>query len=178
MARIDHNVEEFDCRYCNSQDQYKMRPDDFSPDKLIRNLRCSTFCLPSSAHSLKNENKLSMEISCQLFWNKQYKLLNNYVKLTWERIGGVSTRTKIEGLSYAIVGSPRSMMTSNPHENHTSCKVLPNSGNQNGLRSQNCTDLLQNPYHDGSLGEFSLFPYFHGLQNPSSPRHSVLQSMG
>ena len=67
VARIDHNVEEFDCRYCNSQDQYKMRPDDFSPDKLIRSLRCSRFCLPSSAHSLKNENKLSMETSCQLF---------------------------------------------------------------------------------------------------------------
>ena len=67
VARIDHNVEEFDCRHCNSQDQYKMRPDDFSPDKLIRSLRCSRFCLPSSAHSLKNENKLLMEISCQLF---------------------------------------------------------------------------------------------------------------
>ena len=67
MARIDHNVEEFDCRYCNSQDQYKIRPDDFSPDKLIRSHRCSGFCLPSSAHSLKNENKLSMEISCQLY---------------------------------------------------------------------------------------------------------------
>ena len=25
VAHIDHNVEEFDCRYCNSQDQYKMR---------------------------------------------------------------------------------------------------------------------------------------------------------
>ena len=61
MARIDHNVEEFDCRYCNSQDQYNMRPDDFSPDKLIRSLWCGRFCLPSSAHSLKNENKLSME---------------------------------------------------------------------------------------------------------------------
>ena len=83
MARIDHNVEEFDCRHCNSQDQYKMRSDDFSPYKLIRSHRCSGFCLPSSAHSLKNENKMSMEIRCQLFWNKQYKLLNNYVKLTW-----------------------------------------------------------------------------------------------
>ena len=61
VARIDHNVEEFDCRHCNSQDQYKMRPDDFSSDKLVRSLRCSRFCLPSSAHSLKNENKLSME---------------------------------------------------------------------------------------------------------------------
>ena len=68
VARIDHNVEEFDCRLCNSQDQYKMRPDDFfSPYKLIRSHRCSGFCLPSSAHSLKNENKLSMEIRCQLF---------------------------------------------------------------------------------------------------------------
>ena len=67
MARIDHNVEEFDCRDCNSQYQYKIRPDDFSPDKLIRSHRCSGFCLSSSAHSLKNENKLSMEISCQLF---------------------------------------------------------------------------------------------------------------
>ena len=67
VARIDHNVEEFDCRYCNSQDQYKMRSDDFSPYKLIWSHRCSGFCLPSSAHSLKNENKLSMEISCQLF---------------------------------------------------------------------------------------------------------------
>ena len=57
----------------------------FSPDKLIRSHRCSGFCLPSSAHCLKNENKLSMEIRCQLFWNKQYKLLNNYVKLTWRK---------------------------------------------------------------------------------------------
>ena len=31
----------------------------------------SGFCLPSSAQSLKNQNKLSMEISCQLF------LINN-----------------------------------------------------------------------------------------------------
>ena len=61
VARTDHNVEEFDNRYCNSQDQYKMRPDDFSPDKLTQSHRCSRFCLPSSAHSLKNENKLSME---------------------------------------------------------------------------------------------------------------------
>ena len=79
MARIDHNVEEFDCRYCNSQDQYKIRPDDFSPDKLIQSHQCSGFCLPSSAHSLKNDNKLSMEISCQLFLNEQYKLVNNSV---------------------------------------------------------------------------------------------------
>ena len=61
VARIDHNVEEFYNRYYNSKDQYKMRPDDFSPDKLVRSLRCSRFCIPSSAHSLKNENKLSME---------------------------------------------------------------------------------------------------------------------
>ena len=26
VARIDHNVEEFDCRYCNSQYQYKIWP--------------------------------------------------------------------------------------------------------------------------------------------------------
>ena len=68
-------------------------------------------------------------------------------------------------------------------DNHTLikpyiCKVLPNFGNQNGLRSKNCTDLLQNRYHDGSLGVFSLFENFHGLQNPSSPRHSVLHGMG
>ena len=67
VARIDHNVEEFDCRYCNSQDKYKMRSDDFSPYKLIQSHQCSGFCLPSSAHYLKNQNKLSMEISCQLF---------------------------------------------------------------------------------------------------------------
>ena len=67
MARIDHNVEEFDCRYCNSQDQYKMRSDDFSPDKLTQSHLYSRFCLPSSAHSLINENKLSMEISYQVF---------------------------------------------------------------------------------------------------------------
>ena len=59
MAHIDHNVEEFDYRYCNSKDQYKTRSDDFSLDKLILSHRCSRFCLPSSAHSLKNENKLS-----------------------------------------------------------------------------------------------------------------------
>ena len=67
MARIHHNLEEFDNSYCNSQEEYKMRSDDFSPYKLIRGHRCSEFCLPFSAHSLKNENKLSMEISCQLF---------------------------------------------------------------------------------------------------------------
>ena len=82
VARIHHNLE-FDNRYCNSYRKYKMRSDDFTPYKLIQSHRCSGFCLPSSAHSLKNENKLSMEISCQLFLNKQYKLLNNYVKLTW-----------------------------------------------------------------------------------------------
>ena len=68
VARIDHNVEEFDCRYCSSQCQYKIHPDDFSPCKLlIQSHRCSGFCLPSSAHSLNNKNKLSMEIRCQLF---------------------------------------------------------------------------------------------------------------
>ena len=67
MARIHHNLEEFDNRYCNSQEKYNKQPDDFSPYKLIRSHQCSGFCLPSSAHSLKNENKLSMEISCQLF---------------------------------------------------------------------------------------------------------------
>ena len=34
VARIDHNVEEFYNIYCNSQDHYKMQPDEFSPDKL------------------------------------------------------------------------------------------------------------------------------------------------
>src|SRR4051812_1757096 len=67
VARIDHNVEEFDCRYCNSQDHYKIQPDDFSPCKLTQSHRCSKFYLPSSAHSLILQNKLSMEISCQLF---------------------------------------------------------------------------------------------------------------
>ena len=79
MARIHHNLEDFNKKHCNSQFQYNMRPNDFSIDKLTQRHRCSWFCLPSSAHSLKNENKLSMEISCQLFWNKQYKLHNNYV---------------------------------------------------------------------------------------------------
>ena len=59
MARIDHNLEEYDNRYCNSQVQYKMRSDDFCPDKLIQSHRCSGFSLPSSAHCLKNENKVS-----------------------------------------------------------------------------------------------------------------------
>ena len=67
VARIDHNLVEYDNRYSNSQGQYKMRSDDFSPDKLIRSHRCSRFCLPSSAHCLKNENNLLMEISYQLF---------------------------------------------------------------------------------------------------------------
>ena len=67
MARIHHNLEEFDNSYCNPQEEYKMRSDDFSPGKLILSHRCSRFYLPSSAHSLKNENKLSTEISCQLF---------------------------------------------------------------------------------------------------------------
>ena len=67
VARIHHNLEEFDNRYCNSQDKYNKRSDDFSPYKLIRSHQCSWFCLPSSAHSLKNENKLLMKISCQLF---------------------------------------------------------------------------------------------------------------
>ena len=79
MARIDHNVEEFSNRYCNSQDQYKMRPVGFSPDKLTQSNRCSRFYLPCSAHCLNNESKLSMEIRCQLFLNEQYKLVNNYV---------------------------------------------------------------------------------------------------
>ena len=86
MARIDHNVEECYSRYCNSQVRYKMRSDDFSPDKLTQSHWFSRFCLPSSAHCLKNENKLSMEISCQLFWNKQYKLLNNYVWRTHKAV--------------------------------------------------------------------------------------------
>ena len=56
-------------------------------------------------------------------------------------------------------------------DNHTLIKTI-YFGNQNGLHSENCTDLLQNRYHDGSLGVFSLFENFHGFQNPSSPRHS------
>src|SRR3954465_13197290 len=67
VARIDHNVEEFDCRYCNSQYHYKIQPDEFSPCNLTQSHRCSKFYLPSSAHSLILQNKLSMEISCQLF---------------------------------------------------------------------------------------------------------------
>ena len=57
-------------------------------------------------------------------------------------------------------------------DNHTLIKTI-YFGNQNGLRSENCTDLLRSPHRDESLGEFSLFQKFHGLQNPSSPRHSV-----
>ena len=68
MARIHHNLEEFDNRYCNSQDKYNKRSDDFSPYKLIVLHHCSSrFCLQSSVHFLKNENKLSMEISCEIF---------------------------------------------------------------------------------------------------------------
>ena len=67
MARIHHNLEEFDNRYCKSQEKYNKQSDDFSPYKLIRSHQCSGFCLPSSAHSLKIQNKLSMEMSCQLF---------------------------------------------------------------------------------------------------------------
>ena len=67
VARIHHNLEEFDKRNCNSQFQYNMQPDDFSLDKLTQSHQCGWFCLPSSAHSLKHENKLSVEISCQLF---------------------------------------------------------------------------------------------------------------
>ena len=157
-----------------------MRPDDFSPDKLTQSHRYSRFCLPSSAHSLKNENKLSMEISCQLFWNNQYKLVNNYV---WETYIAVELEAYQQGPK-----CPNCLSRCQDHqdpwwqayllENHTSWKVFPNPGNQNGICSQNYTDLPQNLYHDGSLGEFSLFPYFHGLQNPSSPRHSVLHGMG
>ena len=66
-GRIHHNLEEFDNSYCNSQEEYKMRSDDFSPYTLIRCHRCSGFYLPSTAQSLKNQNKLSMEISYQLF---------------------------------------------------------------------------------------------------------------
>ena len=38
VAHIDHNVEKFDCRYCNSQDQYKIQPDDFSSYKLTQTI--------------------------------------------------------------------------------------------------------------------------------------------
>lgn len=61
VERIDHNLEEFDERHCSSQFQYNMQPDDFSHDKLTQSHQCSWFCLPSFAHSLKNESKLSME---------------------------------------------------------------------------------------------------------------------
>ena len=67
MARIHHNLEEFDNRYCNSQKKYNKQSDDFSPYKLIQSHQCSGFCSPSSAHSLKIQKKLSMEINCQLF---------------------------------------------------------------------------------------------------------------
>ena len=77
MAHIHHNLEEFDNRYCNSQKKYNKQSDDFSPYTLIRCHQSSGFYLPSSAQSLKNQNKLSMEISCQLFRNEQYKLVNN-----------------------------------------------------------------------------------------------------
>ena len=157
-----------------------MRSDDFSPDKLILSHRCSRFCLPSSAHSLKNENKLSMEISCQLFWNKQYKLVNNHV---WEIHIAVQSEAYQQGpkCPYCLgrcQDHQDPWWQAYPHENHTSCKVLPNSGNQNWIHSQNCIYLQENQNHDGSLGELSLFPYYHDLQNPSSPRHSILHGMG
>ena len=111
-----------------------MRSDDFSPDKLILSHRCSRFCLPSSAHSLKNKNKLSVEIRCQLFWNKQYKLLNNYV---WENHIAVEVEAYQQGpkCPYCLgrcQDHQDPWWQAYPHENHTSCKVLPNSGNQNG----------------------------------------------
>ena len=157
-----------------------MRSDDFSPDKLIMRHRCSRFCLPCFAHCLNNQNKLSMKISCQLLWNEQYKLANNYV---WETHIAVELEAYQQGpkCPYCLARCQDHQdpwWQAYPRKNHTSCKVLPNFCNQNGLRSQNYTDLLQNLYHDGSLGEFSLFPYFHGLQNPSSTRRSVLHGMG
>ena len=157
-----------------------MRSDDFSPDKLILRHRCSRFCLPASAHSLKNENKLSMEISCQLFWNKQYKLLNNYV---WETHIAVELEAYQQGpkCPYCLgrcQDHQDPWWQAYPHENHTSCKVLPNAGNQNGIRSQNCIDWQENLYHHWSLDELSWSPYFLDLQNPASPRHSVLHGMG
>ena len=130
VARIDHNVEEFDCRYCNSQDQYKIRPDDFSPDKLTQSHRCSRFCLPCFAHCLNNENKLSMEISCQLFWNEQYKLVNNYV---WETHIAVELEAYQQGLKcpYCLARCQDHQdpwWEAYPHKNHTSCKVASQFG--------------------------------------------------
>ena len=136
MARIDHNVEEFYNRYCNSQDQYKIPPDEFSPYKLTQSHRCSRFCLPCSAHCLNNQNKLSMEISCQLFWNKQYKLLNNYVKLTW----GKNWRCIHKDLNVHIVLLD-CRITKIHGDKHTLIKTIhlakcfPIFCNQNGLRS-------------------------------------------
>ena len=147
---------------------YKMRSDDFSPYTLIRCHRCSGFYLPSSAQSLKNQNKLSMEISYQLFWNKQYKLVNNYV---WETHIAVESEAYQQGpkCPYCLARCQDYQFAwwqSYPHENHTFCKVLPNFDNQNGLRFENYADLLQNRYHDGSLGVFFFVSKFSWSSKP------------
>ena len=158
-----------------------MWSDHLSPYKLIVLHHCSSrFCLPSSVHFLKNENKLSMEISCQIFWNKQYKLLNKYV---WETHTVVELEACQQGPKWLYhfrqcQDHQDRRWEAYPHENHTPWKGLPNSGNQNWMSSQNCIVLQQNHNHDGSLVELSLSPCFHDLQNPSSPRHSFLHGMG
>ena len=99
----------------------------------------------------------------KLTWGKNWKCINKdpnvHIVLLDFRI------TKIHGDKHTLIKTIHL------------AKCFPISATKMGY-SQNYTDLLQNPYHDGSLGEFSLFQNFYGLQDPSSPRHGILHGMG
>ena len=53
------------------QDPQAMKHNDLEISLLERN--SSRSCLPSAGHVCLNGNKLTIEISCQLFLNKQYQ---------------------------------------------------------------------------------------------------------
>jgi hypothetical protein len=66
-----------ECRKKNCLNKYEdpqaMKHNDLSPRSLVQPQNSSRSCLPSVGHVFLIRNKLSIEISCQLFLNKQYQ---------------------------------------------------------------------------------------------------------
>ena len=55
------------------EDPQAMKHNDLSPRSLVQLRDSSRSFLPSAGHVCLNGNKLSIEISCELFLNKQYQ---------------------------------------------------------------------------------------------------------
>ena len=137
-----------------------MKHNDLDPRSLVQPRDSSRSCLPSAGHVCLHRNKLTIQISCQLFLNKQYQRR----KYIWLRnlhngiTGGVSTSTQMSVLPSISSSRRISKVITISAQMHKSCIVLAMFCIQNRC-SRLCCIILRGKYnHARSSSKLSLPP--------------------